>query len=82
MEQETLFNFMMNVLGVDTSGLQADTPLFSSGILDSAGMVELMVFVETEAQVRFGQDDITLENLDSVERILRFIERQRAARTE
>lgn len=69
-----ILRFMHEKLGIDGDGLDADSPLFSSGIIDSAGMVELILFVETTAQVEFLPDDITLERLDSIGRILTFVE--------
>jgi acyl carrier protein len=73
LNQDGLLHFMENKLGVDTSQVDADTPLFSSGIIDSTGMVELIVFVESAAAVKFSPDDITLDNLDSIGRILNFV---------
>jgi len=73
LSKDGLLQFMENKLGVDTSQVDADTPLFSSGIIDSTGMVELIVFVESAAEVKFSPDDITLDNLDSIGRILSFV---------
>jgi acyl carrier protein len=73
LSKDGLLQFMENKLGVDTSQVDADTPLFSSGIIDSTGMVELIVFVESAAEVKFSPDDITLDNLDSIGRILNFV---------
>lgn len=73
LSKDGLLQFMENKLGVDTSQVDADTPLFSSGIIDSTGMVELIVFVESAAEVKFSPDDITLDNLDSIGRILTFV---------
>jgi acyl carrier protein len=68
-----LLAFMEEKLGVETTEVDGDTPLFSSGIIDSAGMVELIVFVESTAGVKFTPDDITLDHLDSIDRILSFV---------
>jgi len=73
LNKDGLLQFMEKKLGVDTSQVDADTPLFSSGIIDSTGMVELIVFVESAAEVKFSPDDITLDNLDSIGRILNFV---------
>jgi acyl carrier protein len=73
LSKDGLLQFMENKLGVDTSLVDADTPLFSSGIIDSTGMVELIVFVESTSAVKFSPDDITLDNLDSIRRILNFV---------
>jgi acyl carrier protein len=71
--KELLLNFVEDRLGVDALAVDEDTPLFSSGMIDSASMVDLIVFVESEGGVRFGPDDVTLDNLDSIGRILNFV---------
>ncbi|HEX7408170.1 MAG TPA: acyl carrier protein [Candidatus Binatia bacterium] len=71
--RESLLNFIQEKLGVELTAVDDETPLFSSGIIDSASMVDLIVFVESEGNIRFTPDEITLENLDSVDRILKFI---------
>ena len=68
-----LFEFLEESLGVDTGEVEKETPLFSSGLMDSASLVELIMFVELEGGVRFDPDDITLDNLDSIDRILAFV---------
>ena len=71
--KKLLLDFMEEKLGVDTTDVDEDTPLFSSGIIDSASMVDLIVFVESEANVQFGPDDVSLDHLDSISRILSFV---------
>jgi acyl carrier protein len=68
-----LLKFMEDTLGVDTVAMDDETPLFSSGMIDSANMVDLILFVESKGNVKFSPDDITLDNLDSVSRILLFV---------
>jgi acyl carrier protein len=71
--KELLFTFMSDRLGLDLTDVDEDTPLFSSGIIDSAGMADLIVFIESESNVKFEPDDISLDNLDSIGRILGFV---------
>ncbi len=59
-----------------SEALGPDTPLFSSGLLDSASMVELMVFVEQETGLNISPGDVTLENFDTVARITAFVARE------
>jgi acyl carrier protein len=54
-------------------GLQEDTALFSDGTIDSVGMIELITFLEDEVGIEVGQADVTLENFDTVARILDFV---------
>ena len=68
-----ILRFMEDRLGIETIGVDEDTPLFSSGIIDSTGMADLIAFLEAETQVQFGPEDITLDNLDSIGRLLKFV---------
>ena len=52
-----------------------DTPLFSSNLLDSFSMVDLVRIVEEMTGSRIRPTDLTLENFDSISRILIFISR-------
>ena len=58
-------------LGPDPNG---ETPLFSSGALDSVAMLNLLAFVEEQAGFEIRADEVTLENFDTPARILRFAE--------
>lgn len=56
-----------------------DTPIFSRGLLDSFSMIELITHLESRAGIKIGPMEVTLENLDSVERILAFVDAKRAS---
>ena len=49
--------------------LAEDTPLFSSGRLDSFHLVELITILETNAGRRISPGEVNLENFDSPRRI-------------
>ena len=71
-EKDNLRAFLRDSLGVDTQYLDDSEPLFSSGILDSFSMVELLIFIEKSINKKLNPADISLENFDSVEKILHF----------
>lgn len=48
-------------------GLDADTPLVTSGIVDSAGVVEVVEFLEQRFQVRITDADISLRNCNTLD---------------
>jgi len=73
LSKQLLLEFMQERFGVDTSDLDEHTELFSSGMIDSAAMVELIEFVESAGNVTFSPDDLTLDHLDSIGRILSFV---------
>ncbi len=63
-------------LGVDTAGVENDTALFSSNVLDSFSMVDLIVYVETAGGFRMKPSQVNLDNLDSIDRMLAFAAKQ------
>lgn len=68
---ETIVERLHAIAGFD-GNLDAGTPLFSSGALDSIAMISLIAFVEQEAGIEIRADEVTLENFDTAERISRF----------
>ncbi|WP_020654858.1 phosphopantetheine-binding protein [Massilia niastensis] len=57
--------------------LVSTAPLFSAGIIDSMSLIELIAFTEKRFDIRVPAEDITLDNWDSLERILAYIARKR-----
>lgn len=56
--------------------LDAETPLFSSGALDSVAMMNLIAFVEETAGIQVRAEDVTLDNFDTAGRIAGFAANQ------
>ena len=74
-----LLHYLEESAGIDPTQIDETTELFSSGMIDSFAMVDLLVFLEKHTGARPGPEDISLDNLDSVQRILAFAaSRQRA----
>ncbi|MCF2906698.1 acyl carrier protein [Octadecabacter sp. CECT 8868] len=73
-----LTDFLEEEVGVDTDDLQDDTPLFSTGLVDSFALVTLMMQLETLGGFRIKPAEVTLENLDTLERILAYVKKQEA----
>ncbi|HCK08858.1 MAG TPA: phosphopantetheine-containing protein [Candidatus Latescibacteria bacterium] len=63
---------------IDGTELEDDTPIFSSGLIDSFDMVDLVLFIEKEAGLEMQAAEITLENFDSLGKILAFVETRSA----
>jgi acyl carrier protein len=62
--------------GVDVT---ADTPLISSGLIDSLSMVSLKVFLEQTCHLRIPDSDASAEAFDSVTAIVAMLRRLGAA---
>ena len=58
-------------------GLEADTPLVTSGIVDSAGVVEVVEFLERRYGVQLGDEDISLRNCNSLRGLSEMVLRRR-----
>ena len=74
--EQLLLRFLGDDLSIDTAGITPAEPLFSSGIVDSFALITLMTFIESQCGFRIGPMEVTLENFDSIDRILRFAERK------
>lgn len=73
-----LKNFIVkNFFIADSSEIDCSTALFSSGILDSFNLVDLVNFIENEAEIRINPFDMSLENLDSIDKIIEFVNRKK-----
>jgi len=48
--------------------------LFSDGLLDSLSVASLVIYLEQAAAFQADPTDITLDNLDSVDRILAYVQ--------
>lgn len=63
----------------DTSALAPDDSLLGRGIVDSTGMLEIIMFIEEQLGVTVKDEEMIPENLDSVNRIAAFVESKRKA---
>jgi acyl carrier protein len=73
--ESKLIAFFADDLGIDTSGITGDAPLFSTGLVDSFALVSLMTFLEDQGGFRLSPADVNLDNLDTIERIVAFSQR-------
>jgi acyl carrier protein len=65
---------MRSKFGLDTEKIDDKAPLFTSGTLDSFSMVDLVMHLEQEGGFRMSPGEVNLDNLDSISRILEFVQ--------
>jgi acyl carrier protein len=53
-----------------------DESFLERGVLDSTGILELVGYIEQQFSIRVEADEITPENLDSLEKLAAFITRK------
>jgi len=63
-----------NFLFGDGDKLAIDTPLFDKGIIDSTGVLELIVFIEENFNVTVADEELVQSNFSSISAIDRFIQ--------
>ena len=64
---------MDNFLFGDDQGLDNDTSFLDNGIIDSTGILELVLFLDQEFNIEIADEELLPENLDSINRIVGFI---------
>jgi len=76
MSIETLIRgyILENFLFTDDNGRLLDnTPFLEDGIVDSTGVLELVMFVEETFGITVEDEEIVPENFDSIERLARYV---------
>lgn len=77
--QQSLTHFLERELRVDARELAPDAPLFSSGLIDSFALVTLLGHIEKSCGVQISATDVSLDNFDTLERMVAYVQRSRAA---
>lgn len=75
---DTIVEFFQDELGLDTDGITPETLLFTDSIVDSFALVSILMFLETQANIQINPRDVNLDNFDSIERMLAYVERAAA----
>ena len=63
-----------NFLFGQETPLSDDDSFLELGIIDSTGVLELVAFLEHQYRIRIADEELVPENLDSINRLLRFLE--------
>ena len=74
----TVRNFVIeNFLFGDGNMMESDDASFLEvGIIDSTGVLELVAFLEKTFNITVEDEELIPENLDSVENVVKFLERK------
>lgn len=79
--QAMVRNYILeNFLFTDHSDdLTDETSFLEEGIVDSTGVLELVMFVEETFGIRVEDEEIIPDNFDSVEKLSRYVERKQSS---
>jgi acyl carrier protein len=72
---QKLIDYMKNEMNIEET-IEADSELFSSGLIDSVAMMNVIGFVEETARIEVHPADVTLDNFDTVARIVQLAKNQ------
>jgi len=74
---DTVRRFVVsNFLFGDGEALEEDTSFMEKGLVDSTGILELVMFLEETYKIKIGDDELVPENLDSLRNIGDFLNRK------
>jgi acyl carrier protein len=65
------------LVGGESGDLLGDDSFIEKGIIDSTGILQLVEFVEQEFGLKVDDEDLIPENLDSINRLVAFVERKK-----
>lgn len=78
-EQEIRKFLTENFLFGRSEALNDDVPLLGN-VIDSTGVIELIVFVQERFTIAVDDEEVTTDNLGSVKHVVAFIEKKLAAK--
>ena len=71
---------LANFYVADAGALGDDDSLMAEGIVDSTGMLDVILFLEEEMKIHIEDTEMIPDNLDSIARIDAFVGKKQAAR--
>ena len=78
MQREKLRRFILEnfLFTDDESELNDEDSFIENQIIDSTGILEVIEFLEDEWNIKTGDDEMIPDNLDSVNKVMSFVERK------
>lgn len=73
-----LKNYLKNKVPLQINEIDEKQDLIDSGLLDSAGIIELLCFVEQEFGIKIREHEILEKNFKNIESLIKFINLKRA----
>lgn len=73
--KDVIMNFIKDnfIRGRSQSDISPDESLIDSRIIDSTGILELVMFLEEKYSIKIEDEELIPENLDTVNNLVRFL---------
>ncbi len=82
LEREDLVNEIRDyicgtmLIGLSDQSIEADESLVQRGVVDSTGVLELVEFLQDRYGIRVEDEEITTDNLDTLDSITAYVQRK------
>jgi acyl carrier protein len=63
----------------EENGMADSASLLDQGVVDSTGILEVVAFLESTYGLKVADEELVPDNLDSIESIVRFVQRKQRA---
>jgi acyl carrier protein/D-alanine--poly(phosphoribitol) ligase subunit 2 len=70
-------DLLVEEIGINPGEIGDDTPLLSSGMVDSFALITILTAIESATGLTIEQDDLTLDNFDTLNHIQAFVSEQK-----
>jgi acyl carrier protein len=76
--QNEIINFIKEnfIAGRSSVELVPDQSLIDSGIMDSTGVLELVMFLEEKYSIQIDDEELIPENLDTINNLVAFLKKK------
>ncbi|WP_428241882.1 acyl carrier protein [Gynuella sp.] len=71
--QSKIREHIASELGIDLSSVNDSDPLFTSGLIDSFALIELLAFLEQELGADIDIADIDIDKIDTIDAIAKLV---------
>ena len=74
--RDQILQYLDKNFGLDIQKIDDTTELFSTGLLDSFSVADLLMFLEENGNFTVEPHEVVVENIDSVSKILDYAKRK------
>jgi len=60
----------------DGDGVKDDTSFLENGVIDSTGILDLIMFMEETFHIKIADEEVVPENFDSIQCLVSFLDRK------
>lgn len=72
--KEKIRKFLINDLGLNVDAIGDDEALFTSGLIDSFALIELLSFLESELNYKIDLAELSIDELDTINALAKLVE--------